>query len=269
MKPAHIVVAGIAVGAGILAAMLAGSGNRESPPPAPVEAAAPQAPQTAEVLVAVGNVPIGGTLNAGNIDWRHWPIDAVGPYFIQKTSRPQAREELAGSIVRQPLSVGEPLNPARIITGARAGFMAAILPKGRRAIAVPITPETGAGGFILPNDRVDVLLTKRDRSGGQETFITDTILTNVRVLAIDQLIQERDGEKTQIGRTATLEMEPRQAEMMALAKQMGEISLALRSLSDSAVAKDETDQPIDLQQRGGSVTIVRYGVAVQVPVLGK
>lgn len=268
MKPAHLVVAGIAVGAGILAAMLAGSGNREPPAPPP-QVAEVQAPPTSEVLVAVGNIPIGGTLNAGNMDWRRWPADAIGPYFIQRSARPQARDELSGSIVRAPLSVGEPLNPARIITGPRSGFMAAILPHGKRAFAVQMDkPDSGVAGFILPNDRVDVLLTKRDRSGTQETFVTDTILSNIRVLAIDQNIQEREGEKVVTGKTATLELDPRQTETLALAKQLGEISLALRSLTDAPSA-DSTADAIDLQQRGGAVTVVRYGVTVQVPVLGK
>ncbi|OQW49476.1 Flp pilus assembly protein CpaB [Candidatus Raskinella chloraquaticus] len=268
MKPAHIVVAAIAVGAGILAAMLAGSGSRE---PAVVEVAAPPpAPPSAEVLIAVGSIPVGGTINAGNVDWRKWPADAIGPYFVQRSVRPQAREELTGSIVRSAVSVGEPINSARIITGTRSGYMAAILPTGRRAFTVAIEKsDAGVAGFVLPNDRVDVLLTKRDRSGGQETFVTDTVLTNIRVLAIEQNVQEREGEKVLTGRTATLELDPRQTETMALSKQLGEISLALRSLADGPASQGDGGETADIQQRGGSMTIIRYGVTVQVPLAGK
>lgn len=135
MKPAHIVVAAIAVGAGILAAMLAGSGSRE---PTVVEVAAPPPPPSAEVLIAVGTIPIGGTINASNVDWRKWPADAIGPYFVQRSVRPQAREELTGSIVRSAVSVGEPINSARIITGARSGYMAAILRPGGARLPLPL-----------------------------------------------------------------------------------------------------------------------------------
>lgn len=270
MKPAHIVIGGIAVCAGILAAVLAGSGSREDTP-AQTVVVAPPAPSTTEVLVAINNIPVGATLNASNIGWRNWPIDAVGPNFIQKSSRAQAREELSGSFARSSLSAGEPINPSRIITGARSGYMAAILPQGFRAFAVPIEKQdAGVAGFVLPNDRVDVLLTKRDRTGGQETFVTETVLSNIRVLAVDQAVQEKDGEKAlPPGRTVTLELEPRQTETMALAKQLGEISLALRSIADGPSAQTQRGQGTDLQQRGSSVTVVRYGVSVQIPVLGK
>jgi pilus assembly protein CpaB len=136
--------------------------------------------------------------------------------------------------------------------------MAAILPTGMRAISTEISPETGAGGFILPNDKVDVILTKRergaDRSGSAEAFNSETILTNIRVLAIDQTVGEKDGQKVVVGKTTTLELKPEQAELLARARQSGTLSLALRSLVDA-------NQPTsdDIGKRD-TVDIVRYGI---------
>jgi pilus assembly protein CpaB len=267
MKVARIAVAGVAVVAGLGAALLVGSGGGEPPrpeAPAPIAQVEVRGPPTTEVLVAVSAVPVGGTLTPQSLDWRRWPDEALAQNFIRRTDRPNAREELQGAISRFPLYAGEPINEARIIKADRPGFMAAILPPGTRAIALPITPETGAAGFILPNDRVDVILTRRERAGGQDTFVTDTILSNVRVLAIDQTVQERDGEKVVVGRTATLQLQPRQAETIALARQLGEMSLALRSLADGADAQREGEV-----QRSSTVTIIRYGTPVSVPVLGR
>jgi pilus assembly protein CpaB len=265
MKAARIVVAGIAVAAGLAAALLVGSGGDSPEAPAPPIVAEMRGPPTSEVLVAVQAIPIGGTLNEQNTNWRRWPDEAIGQHFIRRVDRPNARQELNGAISRFPLLAGEPINDARIIRADRPGFMAAILSPGMRAISVPITPETGAGGFILPNDRVDVILTRRERAAGQDTFVSDTILSNVRVLAIDQTIQERDGEKVVVGRTATLELQSRQAESLALARQMGELALALRSLADSpGAAQAETDL-----QRGSTVTIIRYGTPIAVPMFSR
>lgn len=269
MKVARLVVAGIAVVAGLGAAVLIGGGGG-TPPPAPEPVAAPEVrgPELTDVLVAVAPIPIGGTLGPQNIGWTRWPQEAVQPYFVVRPAKPDALKELSGAITRAPFQQGEPINQSRLIQGDRGGFLAAMLPVGMRAIAIPISQETGAGGFILPNDRVDVLLTRRDRSGGQDNFLSEIILTNVRVLAIDQTIQERDGEKVVVGKTATLELEPRQTETIALAKQLGELSLALRSLADAPRTLERTGNP-ELQQRGGTMTIVRFGVPSQVPMFGR
>ena len=112
--------------------------------------------------------------------------------------------------------------------------MAAVLPGGMRAISTEITPETGAGGFILPGDHVDVLLSRRDKSSGTEAFVSETILKNVRVLAIDQTVEEKNGQKVVVGKTTTLELTPRQTEILANGRQKGTLSLALRSIVDTA-----------------------------------
>src|SRR5204862_6346107 len=116
--------------------------------------------------------------------------------------------------------------------------MAAVLDKGMRAISTEISPETGAGGFILPNDHVDVILSRRERDtdkvgGGADSHSSETIMANIRVLAIDQTLGEKDGQKVVIGKTATLELQPRQSETLALSRQLGTLSLTLSSLADA------------------------------------
>src|SRR6185436_7641769 len=152
-----------------------------------------------------------------------------------------AIEDFIGAITRAPFTAGEPIREAKMIkANGAAGFMAAILPSGMRAVSTEISPETGAGGFILPNDRVDVILSRRanDRAGNASPT-SETILTNVRVLAIDQTVEEKNGQRVVVGKTATLEMSPRQAETLAQSRQLGSLSLALRSLLDAGKTEAE------------------------------
>ncbi len=259
MKPARIIVLLIAVVAGGIAALLAGRSDNTSPP-----VAAPVAQiETADVLVAANDVGMGSSISANDLRWQTWPAASISPIFIRKNDRPDAITQLAGSIVRAPFSAGEPIREAKLIKGNGSGFMAAILPKGMRAISVEITPETGAGGFILPNDHVDVILSRRDRmaekASGVEVHTSDTILNNVRVLAIDQTVEEKNGQRVVVGKTATLELSPGQAETLSVSRQLGTLSLALRSLVDSdGIATDGTND--DRNSRGGNVNIVRFGV---------
>jgi pilus assembly protein CpaB len=159
--------------------------------------------------------------------------------------------------------VGEPIREQKLVKANGSGFMAAILPAGMRAVSTEISPETGAGGFILPNDRVDVILSKReknpDRSGSADVVHSETILANVRVLAIDQAPKEKDGQNNVVGKTVTLELKPEQSEALARARQSGTLSLALRSIADlNAVATQADDQS---SRRSDSVNVVRYGVS--------
>jgi pilus assembly protein CpaB len=140
--------------------------------------------------------------------------------------------------------------------------MAAILPTGMRAVSTEISAETGAGGFILPNDRVDVLLTRRDKSadkGAPEVIQSEIILPNVRVLAIDQAPKEKEGQNALVGRTVTLELKPEQAETLARSRQAGTLSLALRSIADVNMVENSTEEGA-APRKGASINIVRYGV---------
>src|SRR5712691_346110 len=190
MKPARIIVLVIAVVAGGIAALLAGRSDAP-PPPAPVTQL-----ETTDVLIANSDIGLGSTVSAQDLRWQTWPAAAAGSSFIRKSNRPDAINQLVGSIARVPVSAGEPIRESKLIKGTGGGYMAAILPSGMRAISVEVSPETGAGGFILPNDHVDVILSRRDRaaeksSGGIEVHTSEVILANVRVLAIDQTVEEK------------------------------------------------------------------------------
>src|SRR5262249_5700227 len=145
-----------------------------------------------------------------------------------------------------------------------SGYMAAVLDKAMRAISTEISPETGAGGFILPNDRVDVILSRRDReaekSAGSESHTSETILVNIRVLAIDQTLGEKDGQKVVVGKTATLELTPRQSETLALSRQLGTLSLALRSLADAGESTLPSEDDRASGKRAG-INTVRFGIS--------
>ncbi len=258
MNTARIVVLTIAIGAGGIAAWLASGSDRKTAAVAP----APQL-QTVDVLVAKSDIPLGQTISPGALQWQTWPAATASDNFIRRDRRPDAAAKLAGSIARSPFVGGEPIRETKLVQANGAGFMAAVLPAGMRAISTDISPETGAGGFILPNDRVDVILSRRDKNGDQgnggEAVHSEIILTNVRVLAIDQTPREKDGQNTVVGKTATLELKPGQAETLARARQSGTITLALRSLADaSAVTSGD-----DAAGRQNSINVVRYGVTTR------
>lgn len=259
MKSARLVVLGVAVAAGGLAALLSGGSDQ----PAPVAQAPTKQIDTVEVLVARADIGMGHVVRPADIGWETWPAAAASASFMRRADRPGAEEEFKGAIARAPFVVGEPIRENKLIKADGSGFLAAMLPAGMRAISVEISPETGAGGFILPNDRVDVVLTRRDpeteKVTGGQAFVSETILSNTRVLAIDQTIEEKNGEKVVVGRTATLELTPRQTETLALARQAGTLALALRSLADA-------NQPAEKEEerRRGGITFVRFGITSNV-----
>jgi pilus assembly protein CpaB len=258
MKIARIAVLGVALAAGGGAALMLRSG----PAPAPAAAPAPALP-TVEVLVSAGDLPMGQGLKATDLRWQSWPADASGSSLIRKSDTPNGIEELVGSIVRNPFINGEPIRREKLIKGD-GGFMSAILPSGMRAVAISIDTRgaTSAGGFILPNDRVDVIRTSQVASeGGPSQAMSEIILSNIRVLAIGQSVQERNGEKVVTGETATLELSPAQSEMVVLAQKIGQLSLALRSLADV----NETGTPVR-EERSRALQIIRFGVQQQAPV---
>jgi pilus assembly protein CpaB len=227
MKTAQIAVLSIALGAGGIAAWLArGTDDTAKMPAQPVV----QLP-TVEVLVAKNEIGLGQSVKPDDLQWQMWPAAAASATFIKRGDRPDANTQIAGMIARAPFIAGEPIREPKLVKADGSGFMAAILPTGMRAISTEISAETGAGGFILPNDRVDVILSKRDK--GSEVVKSQIMLSNIRVLAIDQAPKEKDGASALIGRTATLEATPEQAETLARAHLSGTLSLALRSIADA------------------------------------
>ncbi|MCP8896699.1 Flp pilus assembly protein CpaB [Shinella daejeonensis] len=230
MKPARIIILAVAVVSAGVAGFLALQIARGGADKAPTEAVVEREP-TVNVLVARESLPVGARLNPDSLIWAAWPEKSMVEGFITDRNRPDAIETLEGAIVRMPIFNGEPIRPEKI-TDSSSRIMSSLLPAGKRAVATEISVATGAGGFILPNDRVDVVMVRRNDTGA---YLTENVLSNVRVLAIDQQIQENeDGSKSVIGTTATLELTPDQTKVIAVAQQMAErLSLALRSVADA------------------------------------
>ncbi|MBI5321485.1 Flp pilus assembly protein CpaB [Bradyrhizobium sp.] len=258
MTPARIAVLGIAVVAGGIAAYLA-SGSDDKPAPQQVVSQL----QTVDVLVAKNEIGLGQSVKPDDLQWQTWPAATASGTFIKRTERPEATREITGSIARSPFIAGEPIREPKLVKADGSGFMAAILPTGMRAISTEISPETGAGGFILPNDRVDVILTKREKNPdktGPDIANSEIILSNVRVLAIDQAPKEKEGQNAVVGKTVTLELKPEQAETLARSRQTGTLSLALRSIADVNMVDNRDEDGQQRSRRGESVNVVRYGV---------
>jgi pilus assembly protein CpaB len=257
MNPARIAVLAIAVVAGGIAAYLASGSDDKPAPAAPVAQL-----QTVDVLVAKVDIDLGQAVKADDLQWQTWPSTASGT-FIKRSERPEATKDITGMIARAPFVTGEPIRLPKLVRADGSGFMAAILPSGMRAISTEISAETGAGGFILPNDRVDVILTKREKgqTSGTDVVNSEIILANVRVLAIDQAPKEKEGTSALVGKTVTLELKPEQAETLARARQGGTLSLALRSIADINMVENTDEEGQRRSRRGESINVVRYGVA--------
>jgi pilus assembly protein CpaB len=257
MKAARLVVLGIAVVAGGVAAILAGKSHQPEAPP-------PQMPtlETVEVLVAKVDLPRGQLIEGSQIGWQAWPKVAVNPNFITKTARPNAAEEFVHAIVRVQVAAGQPIYNPMVVFAKGSGFLATILPKGMRAIAMDVSPENDVAGFILPDDHVDVLLTRHDKvaekASGGDKIVSESVLHNIRVLAVDQTVEEKAGQKVAVAKTVTLQVTPSQAEAVAQARMSGTLSLVLRSLTDSPDATAEDDG--DGTNVAAAINTVRFGV---------
>lgn len=275
LKAARVLVIWGSLAAGVVATILTNNLINEAKQTTVVESPAPVI-ETAKVLVAAMDIKVGENLKAEAVKWQEWPLDLVTESFITETNRPKAMEELGGRIVRTQFVKGEPLTPAKLHEQKVGGIMSAGLPSGMRAFSVKISPETGAGGFILPDDRVDVLLTRREQGTGASekvTFSSETILRNVQVLAIDQSVKEQGADGGEglvaIGKTATLALTPAQAETIALSEAQGNISLTLRSMADANEradhgARDTLAMRVHKFGEGG-VTVTRFTVAPSDP----
>jgi pilus assembly protein CpaB len=240
--------------------------------------AAPVDKPMTQVLVAKRDLAIGTRLTAADVEWRAWPSDAINPAFITNGAATPAPTKVAGkaakaakavgdvaedmiggitpdkavegAIVRDPILAGEPILPRKIVRGGEGGYLSVVLAPGKRAVSVPVTSETAVGGFVLPGDRVDVLQTHETQSdaagSGGKQIIAETILQNVRVLALDQSTAAEKDAKTIVAATATLEVGPAEAEALTRAKATGPVTLALRAYTDLggpsgiAVSQDAT-----------------------------
>ena len=256
MKKSRVFVLGIAfvsaVGAGLLAKNLMGTTRTET-------VVKERLVNTTKILVARAPIKIGSLVSADQLSWQDWPSNAVNSSYVNYNNNIKARDEFAKSIARTTFQVGEPINVHKLIKRNQGGVMAAILSPGMRAISTKIKEATSAGGFILPNDRVDVILSRKIKAQGAQKFVSSTILTNVRVLAIGQNIEQPKGQQSTIGKTATLELTLGQSETLALAENMGDISLALRSMAEAF--PDSKGEKVDnlRQDNSGEVRIMKFG----------
>ena len=262
MKVARLAVLGIALAAGGGAAYFM-SGNKA----APVQIVAAPTIETDEVLVAAKDLQMGTLIADQDVVWQPWPVKATSPGMLIKSAMAGAVEDVKGSVSRANFLQGEPIRKDKLAKGPNSGFLSAIVPTGLRAVAITIESggSTSAGGFILPNDHVDVVRTFRDvnasRSSSQEVVGSQTLMSNVRVLAIGQNVQEKNGERVVVGANATLELDPSQAETIILAQRTGLLTLVLRSMVDST-------QPMKMNplvdssadSEGNDLTVVRFGV---------
>ena len=262
MSRGRIIILLIAAGSAILAALLARSMMNQPQTATPVVVAAP--PQIgSQVLVATKDIVRGESINALAVEWRDWPRENISTDMISKDARPDAITEIEGSRARFPIIIGEPISDRKIVMAKDRGLMSAFLPEGMRAIAMAISNRSAASGFILPNDRVDVLQTiKRSikgKNGGPDQTVVDsrTLLTNVRVLAINQTVTP-DGDKPTLPdlETAVLELFPDQAELIARSEALGELTLTIRSLAEDA--QTGPLQPVISESFGPR--FVRYGI---------
>ena len=264
MKASRLLVLAVALFAGIVAAMLAVKMSNKPPAPAPapqIVAAAP-APETVDVLVAANDIAMGKRIAAGDFVWQPFPKAGIVEAYVTRGGKPNAPEDFVNYTSREAFSKGEPIREARLIKADR-GFMSVLLTPGMRATAVEVKAVSTAGGFILPNDHVDMLLTRAAPKGSNgDPYVSETLLTNIRVLAVDQQVADAKDAAAMLAKdTVTLELTPRQAEIVAQAQQLGVISLALRAIRDREEPIVDTDEGAS-----GSVKVVRYGVNTTVSI---
>jgi pilus assembly protein CpaB len=256
-----LVLAAFAAGiAALLVRGLLGGGTPE------VRAAvAPSPTVTLNVLVAQSDIQPGTAITPELVRWQSWPKASVDSSFITETGNPDTAAIVKGTVARAPLIAGEPLTATKIVHADAAGFMSASLMPGMRAVSTAISTDTGAGGFILPNDRVDVVLTQQV-SDSPRRFSSNVILSDVRVLAMDQTFGQDKDQKTVLAKTATLELSPDQASLLTRSAAAGTISLTLRALGEGVNSNVAANGG---HKDGGQIVVVRYGVTRGVDLGGE
>jgi len=182
--------------------------------------------------------PLVHVLVANLMRWQEWPRDTVdAAYVLQENAK---LEDFVGAVVRSHMASGEPITAERVVHPGDRGFMSAVLDPGSRAVTVNVTASTGMAGFVLPGDRIDLLLTMVVQSGNKDAparHMSETVLTDLKVLAMDQRVTD-DKKDVTPPKTATLEVTPKQAELVAVASELGMLSLSLRSLADDGAGAE-------------------------------
>jgi pilus assembly protein CpaB len=208
------------------------------------------------VMVARKPLPSGTFLKPEHMEWRDWPKNGVAKSYLVKGKR--TVNELVGAVVRRGISAGEPITDGRIVKPGERGFMAAVLTPGLRAVSIPVNATTGIAGLVFPGDRIDLILIQKLKSGKGTSRTTIKVAeTGVRILAIDQRTGDQKAKgkvRSKVGKTATIEVTPKQAEMVAVANELGKLSLSLRSLAIDQTSGRPVALPMGPARRGRSTT---------------
>jgi pilus assembly protein CpaB len=294
MGATRIIVLAVAAVAAIgLAFMVRTMATPPKPAAVAATAPAPIAKPTARVLVAKADLQVGQRIEKSDLAWQDWPVEAINPAFITDGAPPPAAapvkadapakegmktpavlepvmasisgsgamDAITGAVVREPILANQPILERQIVRDGQGGYMAVVLQPGMRAMAIPVTVDTGAGGFILPGDRVDVIQSRRvDKAAGQSggpDVVSQVVMRNLRVLAVDQTTQVDKKATSVVGATVTLEVPAGDAAVLARAKTGGDLALALRSYADAAApvgrAMDAEDANRVFIHRAGQV----------------
>jgi pilus assembly protein CpaB len=280
MNTQRLVVLGLALVAACGAAFLVRGMMGGGTPPVVALAPAPTI-KMSEVLVAADALQPGQALTAEKVRGEKWPAKSVPPTVVTRDAVASVDDVVKDTVVRTPILKDQPITTNAIVHGKQSGFMAATLAPGMRAVSIVVSTESGAGGFILPNDRVDLILTQKSNDNPPRVKAR-TFMHGIRVLAVDQTYKEEKDQRTVLAKTATLELTPAQSETVAKAQGMGLISLALRPLSaDDAAAATEagapparvaTDDGLTDNFGGGNgparpqVAVIRYGILARDPL---
>ncbi len=259
MKPARLILLLVAIIAGGLAAFLVTRGGA-----APQQIVTTEVVEEAKTQILVASLPIGvgERLSATNLQWQDWPEGAVRPEYVTIAAMPEAATDLTGAVARFEFFPGEPIREAKL-AHTDQGYLSAVLAQGKRAVSVPVSAASSAGGFILPNDRVDVLLTSNTEAGQ----VSEVVLSNVRIMAIGKRLGEvgvSGGQEDPAAPAptpitfddatiATLELDPAQAETLITAATQGQLSLTLRSVADF------TDNSPYTANSSQTVRLIRFG----------
>lgn len=260
MRPSRIVLLLVAILAGGLAAFLATRNNAPTAPVVVTETQVVQEKKT-QILVAVAPIGVGERLSEKSVQWEDWPEGAVRPEYISMGANPDALGHVSGAVARFEIFPGDPILEQKLVR-AEQGYLSAVLDKGKRGVSIAVAADSASGGFIVPNDHVDVVLT----SSGALGQVSETILSNVKVLAIGTRLGETgatgapadpDDPRAEVFRDqaiATLELDPVQGETVINASKVGTLSLVLRSIADFGESADEVRRPS--QQ---AVRMIRFG----------
>ncbi|MDX2276483.1 MAG: Flp pilus assembly protein CpaB [Hyphomonadaceae bacterium] len=260
MSARQLIVLAVAAIAAIGALLLIrGMGGRQSDP-AEVADASPIGGE--QVLVVTRDIPQGAALVPSDIEVRLFPNDSVSPQMINATDNPSAQAEYVGAVTRRPFVQGEPIIQGAVVQPANGGFMAAMLTPGFRAVAIEINNDTAVGGFVQPNDHVDVILTAMvNGAGGREEARSSIVLEDIRVLALNDVVQPQTSGDTPTrteAQVAVLELSPDDARVLAQADGAGDVSLALRSVEAETVGM-HTPRAQRSTPGGGGVRIHAFG----------